>query len=50
MLTMPIHTVGIVFSTNFTESTMNLLTLLGIIVIVYWVVMITYVARKKDWT
>lgn len=29
---------------------MNILALLGLIIGVYWVVMITYVIKKKDWT
>jgi hypothetical protein len=29
---------------------MNILVLLGVIIGVYWAVMITYVIKKKDWT
>lgn len=29
---------------------MNLLTLLALIVAVYWVVMMAYVYKKEDWT
>lgn len=29
---------------------MNLLTLLALIVAVYWVVMMVYVYKKEDWT
>lgn len=29
---------------------MNILSLLAIIIAVYWVVMMTYVYKKEDWT